>query len=368
MRESEYLTEAHLQELIARYPSLLAGDQFDPNEPRRWVFVKREAGLADSEDGAARWAVDHLFIDQEGIPTLVEVKRSTDARIRREVVGQMLDYAANAVAYLPIATIRDWFTARCAAEHLDPQEVLRDDLGWADSVEDFWARVETNRDAGRVRLVFVADHIPDELRRVIEFLNRQMRPAEVFGLELPQFVHAEVGQTTRALVPRIVGRTAEAERAKGRRSASRAWDDKSFFEALAELPTEAEIGKRLIDWLQAHGCRHGYGRGGAYGTLFGYLDAFGTWYPLFALWSTGSMQLQLGTWRNRPVTNDPDVRQRFLGSINLIDGITIPLDRVDKFPTFPASALATEANMARFLAAVEQLIDFVRGAERSRSF
>ena len=31
------------------------------------------------------------------MPTLVEVKRSSDTRIRREVVGQMLHYAANAV-------------------------------------------------------------------------------------------------------------------------------------------------------------------------------------------------------------------------------------------------------------------------------
>jgi hypothetical protein len=40
-----------------------------------------------------------LIIDQHAIPTLVEVKRSTDTRIRREVVSQMLDYAANADNY-----------------------------------------------------------------------------------------------------------------------------------------------------------------------------------------------------------------------------------------------------------------------------
>ena len=50
-------------------------------------------------DGVERWSVDHLLLDQDAIPTLVEVKRSSDSRIRREVVGQMLDYAANAVTY-----------------------------------------------------------------------------------------------------------------------------------------------------------------------------------------------------------------------------------------------------------------------------
>jgi hypothetical protein len=35
LSESAYDSEAVLQGLIARYPSLLAGDQFDPDRPRR---------------------------------------------------------------------------------------------------------------------------------------------------------------------------------------------------------------------------------------------------------------------------------------------------------------------------------------------
>jgi hypothetical protein len=50
-------------------------------------------------------------------------------------------------------------------------------------VDEFWSTVATNLKAGRVRLMFVADVIPPELKRVIEFLNEQMNPAEVIGLE-----------------------------------------------------------------------------------------------------------------------------------------------------------------------------------------
>ena len=84
---------------------MLSGYQINPGAPRRWLLVKREAGLPSEIEGINRWSVDHLFLDQEGIPTLVEVKRSSDSRIRREVVGQMLDYAANAVVYWPIEQI-----------------------------------------------------------------------------------------------------------------------------------------------------------------------------------------------------------------------------------------------------------------------
>ena len=102
LAEQPYDSEALLQELLAKYPTLLAGSQFDAESPRRWLLVSREAGLPSEMDGGNRWSVDHVFLDQDAIPTLIEVKRSRDPRIRREVIGQLLDYAANAVVYWPI--------------------------------------------------------------------------------------------------------------------------------------------------------------------------------------------------------------------------------------------------------------------------
>ena len=49
--------------------------------------------------------LDHLFLDQDGVPTIVETKRSSDNRLRKEVVAQMLDYASNALIYLPVEDI-----------------------------------------------------------------------------------------------------------------------------------------------------------------------------------------------------------------------------------------------------------------------
>jgi hypothetical protein len=70
---------------------------------------------ASSQSETSR-SVDHLFVDQDAVPTLVEVKRSSDTRIRREVVGQMLDYAANAVVYWPLERLRATFEASEGAE------------------------------------------------------------------------------------------------------------------------------------------------------------------------------------------------------------------------------------------------------------
>src|SRR6478672_3858051 len=151
MRETPYEAEDVLQQLIAKFPSLLAGDQIGSGTPRRWLLVGREAALPDDEDAAGRWSVDHLFLDQDAVPTLVEVKRSSDTRIRREVVGQMLDYAANGVVYWPLEQLRELFVRQCERDDDDPDLVIAEVAGEEADVEDFWARVGENLRAGRVR-------------------------------------------------------------------------------------------------------------------------------------------------------------------------------------------------------------------------
>src|SRR5260221_551937 len=61
--------------------------------------------------------------------------------------------------------------------------------------------------AGPVRLVFVSDLIPPELRRVIEFLNERMSPTEVVGVEIRQYVG---DRDLKTMVPRVVGQTEQA--------------------------------------------------------------------------------------------------------------------------------------------------------------
>ena len=113
MRLNEYESEATLQDYIAKYPNLLPGDQIDVINPRKWLLISKEYGIPDKIDALDRWSIDHLFLDQDGIPTLVEVKRSSDTRIRREVVGQMLDYAANASEYWSVERITATFENKC---------------------------------------------------------------------------------------------------------------------------------------------------------------------------------------------------------------------------------------------------------------
>jgi hypothetical protein len=220
LKSTAYAREADLQALLADHPELLAGGQITPEDPRRWLLINREKGLTDQQDGANRWSVDHLFIDHDGIPTIVEVKRSSNTQIRREIVGQMLDYAANGLRYWPVEHLRSDLVRRleqsgtpeasAAADELVLQLVGPDFAKSDDAVGEFWQRVDDNLSAGRLRLLFVADLIPPELLSVIEFLNDQMARTEVLGIEVRQFTSG----SDRLVTPTVVGRTREAAKTK----------------------------------------------------------------------------------------------------------------------------------------------------------
>jgi hypothetical protein len=104
MREHAYDSEDLPRKPHAKYPDLLAGEQL-AGSPRRRLVVKWEAGVPDRETGGDRWSLDQLFIDQEAVPTLVEVKRShdtqdpargsrTDARLRGKRLRLLVGRAA----------------------------------------------------------------------------------------------------------------------------------------------------------------------------------------------------------------------------------------------------------------------------------
>ena len=249
MEEKEYDSESLLQTLLAKYHDLLGGDQMNSEEPRRFVLIKRELGIPSGETGGDRFSLDHLFLDQDGIPTLVEVKRSSDTRLRREVVGQMLDYAANIVAHWPVNSVVSLFEQRCIAEGVEPREKLEEDLGDSIDYDEFWERVRTNFLAKKLRLLFVADRIPAELRRVVEFLNETMDPVEVLAVEIRQYG----GQDQKALVPRVIGQTSDAQQRKGRRGRTNrdeflsSWSEptRTFFGRILDLVGELKL---LVNW------------------------------------------------------------------------------------------------------------------------
>ena len=249
MTETAYVTEDVLQDLLAHYPDLLPGDQIDPENPRRWLLVSHEMGVPGEEAEADRWSLDHLFLDQDGIPTFVECKRATDTRSRREVVAQMLDYAANGVEYWSMDRIRQSAaeTAKQNGKMLDDEIMRLLDSDGAD-IDGYWKTVETSLQDKRVRLIFVMDDIPKELRRLVEFLNEEMTNVEVLAVEEKQF-QREDGKGQKALVPRLVNPPKPTTSPTAREIGYRTLDE--FLDE--STPEMRDSFRRLFDLAKEHG-------------------------------------------------------------------------------------------------------------------
>ncbi len=307
MTERQYDSEDLLQGLLEKYPRLMPGDQIDSATPRRWLLVSREMAVPSEEEGAGRWSIDHLFVDQDAVPTLVEVKRSSDTRIRREVVGQMLDYAANAVVYWPVEDIRAKFEAGCGG---DPGEVMGGFVGPDADPEEFWQRVKTNLQAGKVRLLFVADEIPSELRRIVEFLNAQMTQAEVLAIEIKQYV----GHGLKTLVPRVYGQTAESEGTKGPKGTR--WDANRFFRRLRDscVSEEAAIAHELMHFGEKVSDRPvEWGAGKDRGSFTARLVVGDQRFSLFSVYTTGEFSLNMGWNRDKLAPEGPALFEKYRG-------------------------------------------------------
>ena len=334
LQQKPYDSEALLQELLARYPNLL-GNRKNVAIPMKWLLVKREMGIPDTQGGANRWALDHLFLDSEGVPTLVEVKRSTNTQIRREVVGQMLDYAANAISYWPVEKIQDEFRVSTEKRGGDPDKILQNFLGENQDVDAFWRTVESNLKTGKIRLIFVSDEIPRELRRIVEFLNEQMSPAEVLAVEIKQFV----GDGVRSLVPRIIGETYVAEvRKKGDEISTEA----TFFRELANRSNQREyrVAKHLFDWAVGRGGRLWWG-GSKDKSFFPLWDYAGETYYTFAA-RTGEknayIQIQFGGMRLPPfhtIEKRRELANRLFDAI----GIRFTDEQLNRYPSVKMAVL-----------------------------
>ena len=199
--EERFETEASLQELIGQHPELLAGDQMRPDDPLRWILVRREMPIEG-------WALDLLLMDQHSCPTLVEVKRGANTEGRRAVVGQMLDYASTAAAAWSNDAMRVAFEEDALNRGSDPDEELRALLGLArdadieEAANEFWDRAAANLESGRLRLLFVSDKIAVELERSVTFWNVQTKEnIEVLAVEIKQYP----GKFGDALVSRVIG-------------------------------------------------------------------------------------------------------------------------------------------------------------------
>jgi hypothetical protein len=343
MTETPYDAENILQRLIERHPEMLAGDDAGHGQ---LILVRREAGVSEHQDGGARWSLDHLYLDAKGVPTLVEVKRSSDTRSRREVVAQMLDYAANAKTSFNVERMVDWLEQTARQGSSTAAETLRDAFG-VDDVEGFWQTVDTNLKAERFRLVFVSDSIGSELRRIIEFLNSQMSRTEVLAIEVKQYTDADGMHQT--IVPRVVGDTQEARAVKRPASRSGHFDRQAALAAIREHSvTAAEAAEGVFDWADADPRLDV-----RYTRTAGIIETAGR--PFLKLWPNRGIEVHLHTLSKHGEPWDDERIEQLVQDLVDIGVHLEPNKR--SWPKAPLEPLTDDARRQQFFALLERVLD-----------
>lgn len=356
LENQEYESEDLLQQLLASYPSLLV----NPGEDAKsLLLIKREMAVFDDES-KSRWSLDHLFLDYDGVPTLVEVKRSSDTRLRREVVAQMLDYAANAVVNWSIEGIRAEFETTSEKAGRDSNEFLQEFLGAEADPEVFWERVKTNLQAGKIKLIFVADSIPKELRRVIDFLSKQMDPAKVIGIEVKQFV----GGGITSLVPEIIGQTAETQLRKSHSLVREVWDETKFFNVFKKRDDkkDEEVARVLYDWAIKKGLRIWWGHGTENGGYYPMLDVGEESFNTFGVttgWKTGNLVIPFANYKHP--FDSIEAKKDFAKEISDATGETLPIEKLDRYPSIKLAKL-NESNLKKLFDSFSSYIDQIQSS------
>ena len=241
--------EEALQTLIAKQPNIINGRQIEPGsaDPPRFVLLRREMPIGD-------WSLDHLLVDQRGVPTFVEAKLIENPEARRAVIGQVLDYVALASERWGDGQLRqlaaDYWRTECD-KNVD--DVIRDEFGELD-IDAFWQTVQMNLDQYRIRLVIVSDELRSEVRRIIELLNAQFRTIQIFGLEIRCF-----GEDTQAVaVPFLIGQTQLTAGQKTTSGVAKVWTPeelRNFYSGLSDV----RLGERicqLLDMARSRNCFH----------------------------------------------------------------------------------------------------------------
>jgi hypothetical protein len=217
------------------------------------------------------------------------------------------------------------------------------------------AKVKVNLQAGRVRMVFVSDQIPAELRRIVEFLNKQMDPAEVLAVEIKQYT----GQGLKTLVPRVIGERPPLPPPNGRQ-----WDEASFLQDLTQRhgDRDAEVARAILSWAKKKGSRIWWGKGSKDGSFFPMLDHDGEKHSVISVWTYGRIEIQFQWMKNQPPFDSEAKRQELRERLNRIPGVDIPGDAntLNLRPRIQMSTLRDQPALTQFLEVLDWFVHKVK--------
>jgi len=187
--------EDFIQGLVHDHPSILPISEIDP------VFKGAIAVCRELQTPAG--SIDNFLVTPSGLPVLVECKLWRNAEARREVVGQILDYAKE-LARFTASDLQREVALRLKGDSSALLDIVRAADPDVDEVE-FNDNLTANLKRGRFLLLLVGDGIRERVEAIAEYL--QGHAGLHFSLGLVELPIYELPDGSRMVAPRVLAHT-----------------------------------------------------------------------------------------------------------------------------------------------------------------
>lgn len=341
--ETRFTLEGKLQDYLENYPSLIPlGEVVE--EASDLLCIGREVGIPSG-------SIDLLFIDRDGILTIVETKLARNPEARRTVVGQIIEYAS----YIYDWTVDKVYEVANAYLGEDLSEVMGRFVGGDFSPEDFRNSIEQNLRKGKIRLLIAVDELVEPLRATITFLNKNSN----FDILLLSVKNFEESENRKVLIPTMFGYTPPPPPLSEERHY---WTEAEFLKDVIDKGCEKEVAgtiRKLLEFAKSNG-RIKWGTGAVRGSFTFYEPRMRL--SIFTVYSSGDMSLNPGwmiAWRR--VKRREEILESFRAELNQIPGInTFPEGAFyqlsgDAYRTRKVQFLTSGNNLEQFKNAVLSL-------------
>jgi hypothetical protein len=197
--------EDELRDLLFDHPDMLPVRDIDPGFGRL-IAVAKELVIP----GVGR--IDALLVDDKGRLVIVECKLWRNPQARREVVGQILDYARE-LAHFSYDDLQRQISSATKRPGNVLYELVRDSGANIDEAR-LVDQVSRDLAAGRFMLLIVGDGITEGTSRLGEYLTAHGALAFSFGMiEMAQYRFTDgKGREQVVVQPRVLAKTTTIER------------------------------------------------------------------------------------------------------------------------------------------------------------
>lgn len=232
--KSNFGLEDHLQQYI--FDNTESIPLYDIKEDIRLLILAREFATKSG-------SIDALGIDKDGEIYLIETKlyKNPDKRL---VVAQVLDYGASLWSnYRDFNDFTDQVSTHTNKDfNQNLSQRLNNFFGVSDDeVRILLDNVRRNLNEGNFKFVVLMDHLHDQLRDLIIFLNNNSE-FTVYAVELEYYKHQEF----EILIPKLYG--AEVKKDIGKSVSQTIPTDEDFIKALEGKPEQDKI-RQLITFF-----------------------------------------------------------------------------------------------------------------------